>query len=54
MFENNVIRKIFGSKRGEVPGEWRRLHNKELYNLYSPNIMRVIKPRKIWGGTYSA
>jgi hypothetical protein len=51
MFENKVIRNIFGPKRGEVPEEWRRLHNKELYNLYSPNIIRVIKPRKmIWVG----
>jgi hypothetical protein len=39
-----VLRKIFGPKRDEVTGEWRRLHNKELYALYSsPNIIRVIK-----------
>jgi hypothetical protein len=44
VFENRVLRKIFGAKRDEVTGEWRRLHNEEFYNLYcSPNISRVIK-----------
>jgi hypothetical protein len=44
VFENRVLRRIFGPKRDEVTGEWRRLHNKELYALYSsPNIIRVIK-----------
>jgi hypothetical protein len=44
VFENRVLRRIFGSKRDEVTGEWRRLHNKELYALYSsPNINRVRK-----------
>jgi hypothetical protein len=44
VFENKVLRRIFGPKRDEVRGEWRRLHNKELYALYSsPNIIRVIK-----------
>jgi hypothetical protein len=43
VFENRVLRRIFGPKRDEVTGEWRRLHNKELYALYySPNIIRVI------------
>jgi hypothetical protein len=42
-----VLRRIFGLKRDEVTGEWRRLHNKELYSLYSPpNIIRVIKSRR--------
>jgi hypothetical protein len=46
-----VLRRIFGSKRDEVTGEWRRLHNEELYALYLPNIVRVIKSRKIkWAG----
>jgi hypothetical protein len=45
-FENKVLRRIFGVKRDEVTGEWRRLHNEELYALYSsPNIIRVIKSR---------
>jgi hypothetical protein len=44
VFENKVLRRIFGPKRDEVTGEWRRLHYKELYALYSsPNIIRVIK-----------
>jgi hypothetical protein len=43
VFENRVLRRIFGPKRDEATGEWRRLHNKELYALYSsPNIIRVI------------
>ena len=48
VFENRVLRKIFGPKRDEVTGEWRRLHNKELNDVYSsPNIFRVIKCRKM-------
>jgi hypothetical protein len=48
VFENKVLRRIFGPKKGEVTGEWRRLHNKELYALYSsPNIIRVIKSRRL-------
>jgi hypothetical protein len=44
VFENRVLRGIFGPKRDEVTGKWRRLHNKELHALYfSPNINRVIK-----------
>ena len=46
MFEKRVLRRIFGPKRDEVTGEWRKLHNKELNDLYSsPNIVQVIKPR---------
>ena len=46
VFENCVLRRIFGPKRDEVTGEWRKLHNEELNNLYcSPNIVRVIKAR---------
>ena len=48
MCENGVLRRIFGSKRDEVTGEWRKLHNVELNDLYcSPNIVRVIKLRRI-------
>jgi hypothetical protein len=48
VFEDRVLRRIFGPKRDEVTGEWRRLHNKELYALYSsPNIIRVIKTRRL-------
>jgi hypothetical protein len=48
VFKNRVLRRIFGSKRDEVTGEWRRLHNKELYALYSsPNLIWVIKSRRV-------
>ena len=48
MFENMVLRRIFGPRRDEVTGEWRGLHNKELNDLYSsPNIVRVIKSRRM-------
>jgi len=47
VFENRVLRRIFGPKRNEVTGEWRKLHNKELNNLYSPSIVRVIKSRRM-------
>jgi hypothetical protein len=52
VFENRVLRRIFGPKRDEATGEWRRLHNEELNDLYSPpNIIRVIKSRRmIWAG----
>jgi hypothetical protein len=44
VFENRVLRRIFGSKREEVPGGWRKLHNEELNDLYSsPDIIRMIK-----------
>jgi hypothetical protein len=43
VFENRVLRRIFGPKRDEVTGEWRKLHNEELNDLYSPNITQVIK-----------
>ena len=48
VFENRVLRKVFGAKRDEVTGEWRKLHNEELNDLYSlPNIVRVIKSRRM-------
>jgi hypothetical protein len=48
VFENRVLRRIFGSKRDEVIEGWRKLHNEELHHLYSsPSIMRMIKSRKI-------
>jgi len=52
VFENIVLRRIFGLRRDDVTGEWRRLHNEELNDLYSsPNIVRVIKSRRMkWAG----
>ena len=52
VFENRVLRRVFGPKRDEVTGEWRKLHNEELSDLYSlPNIVRVVKPRRMrWAG----
>jgi hypothetical protein len=46
VFENRDLRRIFGPKRDEVTGEWRKLHNEELHNLYSfPDIIRKVKSR---------
>jgi len=52
VFENKVLRRIFGPRKDEVTGEWRRLHNEELNDLYcSPNNVRVIKSRRMrWAG----
>ena len=52
MFENMVLRRIFGPRRDEVKGKWRRLHNEELNDVYSsPNIVWVIKSRRMrWDG----
>jgi hypothetical protein len=52
VFENRVLRRIFGPKRDEMTGDWRKLHNVELHNLYSsPNIIRMTKSRRVrWAG----
>jgi hypothetical protein len=52
VFENRVLKKIFGPKRDGVTGGWRKLHNEELHNLYSlPSIIRIIKSRRMrWAG----
>jgi hypothetical protein len=52
VFENRVLRRIFGTKRDEVTGGWRKLHNEELHGLYSlPSIIRTIKARRMrWAG----
>ena len=52
MFENRVLRRVFGPKRDEVTAEWRKLHNEDLNDLYSlPNIVRVVKSRRMrWAG----
>jgi hypothetical protein len=50
-FEDRVLRRIFGLKRDEITGDWRRLHNEELYDLYSsPNISRMIQITIRWMG----
>jgi hypothetical protein len=52
VFENRVLRRVFGPRRDEVTGEWRKLHNEELNDLYFlPNIVRVVKSRRMrWAG----
>jgi hypothetical protein len=51
VFENRVLRRIFGPKRDELTGHWRKLHSGELHNLYSsPDIIRQIKSRRMWAG----
>jgi hypothetical protein len=52
VFENRMLRRIFGPKRVEVTGDWRKLHNEELHNLYSsPSIIRMIKSKRMrWAG----
>jgi hypothetical protein len=55
VFENRVLRRIFGPKRDEVTGGWRKLHNEELHNLYSsPNIIRMRKSRRMTWVRYVA
>jgi hypothetical protein len=52
VFENRVLRRIFGPKSDEVTGEWKKLHNEELQDLYSsPSIIRIMKARRMtWAG----
>jgi hypothetical protein len=52
VFENRVLRRIFGPKRDEVTGGWRKLYNEELHNLYSsPSVIKMIKSRRVrWVG----
>jgi hypothetical protein len=49
VFEERVLRRIFGPRRDEVKGDWRKLHNEELHNIYSsPNVIRMITSRMRW------
>jgi hypothetical protein len=52
VFENSILRRVFGLKRDEVTGEWRKLHNEEFHNLYSsPDIIRQVKSKRMrWAG----
>jgi hypothetical protein len=52
VFKNRVLRRIFGPERDEVTGEWRKLHNEEIHDLYSsPSISRIVKARRMrWAG----
>ena len=54
VFENRVLRRVFGTKRDEVTGEWRKLHTEKLRDLYSlSNIVRVVKSRRMrWAGMW--
>jgi hypothetical protein len=50
VFENRVLRRVFGLKKDEVTGDWRKLHNEELHNLYSsPSIIKMIKSMRVDG-----
>jgi hypothetical protein len=51
VFENKVPRRIYGPKKDEVTGEWRRLRNEELYALYSSDVIRVIRSKRQYGRT---
>ena len=51
LFENKLLRRIFGPRKDEVTGEWGKLPNEELNNLYSRNVVRMIKTRRMrWAG----
>jgi len=55
VFENRVLRRVFGPKTEEVTGEWRKLHKEELRDLYSlPNIVRRVKSRRMWWAEHVA
>ena len=55
VFENRVLGRIFGPKKDEVTGEWRKLHNDEINDLYTPNIVRVVKSKGMrWEGNVAS